>query len=127
MQIYRQTPISGEVVDLIDPANRQWLEIRINDPLDHAISGHVKDSDGNPVEGAFVWAFNDNFGTWGAMSDRQGAFSIIGLDGLGKDIVDINVKGTSPSQRFETQIPGIPLHTDNLSIIVENHLVSVKN
>jgi protocatechuate 3,4-dioxygenase beta subunit len=120
MQIYTQTPVSSEVVDLTDPANRRGLEIRIHDPLDYTISGHVKDSDGHPVAGAFVSTFNHEGTTWGAMSDRQGAFSIIGLDGYGKDSVDINVKGTSPSRRFPTRIPDIPLHTNDLSIIVNN-------
>lgn len=120
LKLYRQRPVNGENVDLADIANRQGLEICINNPLDYTISGHVKDSDGNSVKESFVWVCNENFGTWGAYSDQQGAFRIIGLDGLGKDVFDINVKGkTLQGERFTIKIPDVRLHTDNLSFIVQ--------
>jgi len=117
---YRQRPLNAMNVNLADAANSQGLEIRINNPLDYTISGHVHDSEGNPVADAFVWTLNENSGTWGAYSDKEGAFSIIGLDGLGKDVFDVSVKGKTPQgESFNMEIPGVRLHTDSLSFIVQ--------
>ena len=117
-QVYRQTPIRGKYVDLSEPAVRQGLEICINDPLDYKISGHIKDAAGNPFEGTFV-SITNGINIWGAYADGQGAFSIIGLDGLGKDVFDITAEGkTSLGDEFEINIPDVRLHTNDLSIVV---------
>jgi len=119
-KLHRQRPLNAKNANLADAANRQGLEIHINNPLDYTISGHVHDSDGKPVADAFVWTLNENSGTWGAYSDKEGAFSIIGLDGLGKDVFDVSVKGkTSQGESFNMKIPGVRLHTDSLSFIVQ--------
>lgn len=62
-RLYRQRPLSSERVDLANAANREGLEIVANDPLDYTISGHVRDSEGEPVTDAFVWTINENSGT----------------------------------------------------------------
>jgi hypothetical protein len=117
---YRQRPLNGESLDFSDEAYRLGLDIRINDPLDYTISGHVRDNEGKPVAGAFIWTISEDFGTWGALSDKEGAFSIIGLDGLGKDVFSVSLQGrTSQGKNFKIEIPDVRLHADNLSFIVQ--------
>jgi hypothetical protein len=117
----RQRPLNGDSVDFTDQANRLGLDIRINDPLDYTISGHVRDSEDKPVAGAFIWTTGDKSGTWGALSDKEGAFSIIGLDGLGKDVFSVSLQGrTSQGKNFKMEIPDVRLHADNLSFIVQS-------
>lgn len=116
-QVYRQIPVRGARIDLSEPTARQGLEICINNPLEYKISGHIKDAAGNPVKDAFVSVTNE---ICGAYVDELGAFSIIGLDGLGKDVFDITVEGkTLLGDKFETQIPDVRLHTDDLAIVVK--------
>jgi hypothetical protein len=117
---YRQRPLNGENVDFTNEAHRLGLDIRINDPLDYTISGHVRDSEDKPVTGAYIWTIGDNSGMWGALSDKEGAFRIIGLDGLGKDIFSVSLQGrTSQGKNFKMEIPDVRLHADNLSFIVQ--------
>jgi hypothetical protein len=116
----RQRPLNGESVDFSDEANRLGLDVRINDPLNYTISGHVRDSEGKPIADAFIWTIGDNSGMWGALSDKEGAFSIIGLDGLGKDVFNVSLQGrTSQGKNFKMEIPDVRLHADNLSFIVQ--------
>jgi hypothetical protein len=116
----RQRPLNDDSVDFSDQANRLGLDIRINDPLDYTISGHVRDNEGKPVANAYIWTIGDNSDTWGALSDKKGAFSIIGLDGLGKDVFSVSLQGrTSQGKNFKMEIPDVRLHADNLSFIVQ--------
>ena len=116
----RQRPLNGESVDFSNQANRLGLDIRINDPLDYTISGHVHDSEGKPVANAYIWTIGDNSGMWGALSDKGEAFSIIGLDGLGKDVFSVSLQGRTPQgKNFKMEIPDVRLHADNLSFIVQ--------
>lgn len=119
-KMYRQRPLNGDSVDFSDAANRRGLDIRINDPLNYTISGHVRDSDGKPVADAFIWTVGERSGMWGAYSDKEGAFSIIGLDGLGKDVFNVSLQGrTFQGKNFEMEIPDVRLHADSLSFIVQ--------
>jgi len=116
----RQRPLNGDSVDFYDQTNRLGLDIRINDPLEYTISGHVRDSEDKPVANVYIWTIGDRSGMWGALSDKEGAFSIIGLDGLGKDVFSVNLRGiTSQGKHFEMEIPDVRLHADNLSFIVQ--------
>jgi hypothetical protein len=120
MRFYRQKPVNGDRVDFSVESNRHGQKIRINDPQDFAVSGNVKDSEGNPLTKAYVWAYNEKTGTWGTYTDQHGAFSIIGLDGLGKDVFDIGIKGKIPSGKSYTMvIPGVRVGTEGLAVIFE--------
>ena len=117
---YRQRPLNSESVDFSDEANRLGLDIRINDPLDYTISGHVHDSESKPVANAYIWTIGYNSGMWGALSDKEGAFSIIGLDGLGKDVFSVSLQGrTSQGKDFRMEIPDVRLHANNLLFTVQ--------
>lgn len=119
-KLYYQRPLNGDSADFSDAANRRGLDIRINDPLNYTISGHVHDSEGKPVADAFVWTVGGNNSVWGAYSDQEGAFSIIGLDGSGKDVFNVSLQGrTSQGKNFKMEIPDVRLHADNLSFIVQ--------
>jgi protocatechuate 3,4-dioxygenase beta subunit len=116
----RQRPLNGDSFNFSDQDNRLGLDIRINDPLDYTISGHVRDSEGKPVADAFIWTISEDHNIWGACSDKEGAFSIIGLDGLGKDVFSVNLQGrTSQGKSFKMEITDVRLHADGLSFIVQ--------
>ncbi len=116
----RQRPLNGESVGFSDEANRLGLDVRINDPLNYTISGHVRDSEGKPIADAFIWTIGDNSGMWGALSDKEGAFSIIGLDGSGKDVFNVSLQGrTTQGKDFKMEIPDVRLYADNLSFVVQ--------
>ncbi len=112
---FHQQPVNGEVFDLAAAANRTNLEIRIHPPQDYAISGHVYDGQGKPIRGMYVSTHNPLGVQWYAYSDDQGAFCLEGLDGLGKDTVDIHFPAPSGGVITRT---GVPLHTKDLTITV---------
>ena len=119
-KLYRQRPLNRDSVDFSDAANRRGLDIRINDRLNYTVSGHIRDSDGKPITDAFIWTMGENSGTWGAYSDQEGAFSIIGLDGLGKDVFDVSLQGRTPQGKsFKMEMPDVRLHADSLSFVVQ--------
>ena len=81
---------------------------------------YVRDSDGNPVTDSYIWTCNENSCTWSTSCNRDGAFTIIGLDGFGKDVFTVNITGkTSNGESFRMEMPGVRLHADDLSFVVQ--------
>jgi protocatechuate 3,4-dioxygenase beta subunit len=79
-----QVPVRGQLLDVKPGARVEGFEIRVNPPEDYAVSGHVRDASGKPVCGLFVGTWGDPHGRcWWTLTDRQGAYRIDGLDGIG--------------------------------------------
>lgn len=80
----QQIPVQGQLLDVKPGARVEGFEIRVNPPEGYAISGHVRDASGNPVCGLFAGTWGDPHGRcWWTLTDRQGAYRIDGLDGIG--------------------------------------------
>jgi hypothetical protein len=116
----RQQPVNSEVFDLTRPENRADLEIRIYPPGDYAISGHIHDAQGHPVPRVFVDTHSIPHGLhWYTFSDEKGVFRLEGLDGLGKDPIDVHFRGaTQTSGGFQFTKTTIALHTTDLKVVV---------
>ncbi|MBN1510554.1 MAG: hypothetical protein JXB13_00935 [Phycisphaerae bacterium] len=109
---YRQIPIRGSTLDVKPGERVENFEIVLNPPEDFTVSGHVRDAKGNPVRGLFVWIGKGHEHPWWDSTDAEGAYHILGLDGIGETSFKIRFGYGGPA------IPDVPLNAANVDIAI---------
>jgi hypothetical protein len=109
---YRQVPVRGDALEVKPGERVEDFEIVLNPPEDFAVSGHARDAKGNPVRGLFVWIGKGHEHPWWDSTDAEGAYHILGLDGIGETAFKIRFGYDGPA------IPDVPLNAANVDIVI---------
>ncbi len=125
--IYRSVPSADRNMEQI-PINQQFLDVHpgerienlvfvMNPPEDYVLAGHVTDAAGNPLPGIVVETFIPHGRHWWIRTDKDGAYYLDGLDGMGRPSFQLYFNGINGTQ-YNLAIPDIPLNTKDTVFIV---------
>ncbi len=94
-------------------------EVRVLPPDSHTISGTVVDGEGKPLPGVVVDSFIPHDRHWWTRTDEQGRFTLLSLNGIGRDPLDVYFNQTGlPAGGYKVVIRDVPIGTDDLKLVV---------
>lgn len=109
---YYQVPVRGSVLEVKPGERVENFEIVLNPPEEHAVSGHVRDTAGNPMRGVFVHTSRPHGYPWWAMTDAEGSYRIVGLDGTGETSFHIHFGYEG------LVIPNVPMNATDVDVVM---------
>ncbi len=107
-----QVPVRGSALEVKPGQRVEGFEICVNPAEDFVVSGHVRDTSGEPVCGMWVSTFKPHGSHWGAMTDAEGAYRIVGLDGTGETSFQIHFGYEG------LVIPDVPLNATEVDVVM---------
>ncbi len=101
LKVYQPSPTGGDrcwqqmalnqKLALTTGTSARNLDVRILPPNAHFISGVVQDGQGKPLSGIPVGTYIPHDRSWWTRTDAQGRFMLRSLNGIGRDLLDVNV------------------------------------
>ena len=110
---FQQNPVNRRRLDLASGRAPESLELVVRPADDFAIAGRVTDAAGRPLEHVWVDTYIPSGSHWTDWTDKQGAFRLRGLDGIGTTTFSVGFNASG-----DWVLRNVPLNATNLHLTV---------
>lgn len=110
---FQQYPVNRRRLDLASGRAPESLELVVRPADAFAIAGRVTDAAGRPLEHVWVDTYIPSGSHWSDWTDKQGAFRLRGLDGIGTSTFAVGFKASG-----DWVLRDVPLNATNVYLKV---------
>ena len=110
---FYQYPVNRRRLDLASGNSPESIELVVRPADDFAIAGRVTDAAGRPLEHVWVDTYIPSGSHWTDWTDKQGAFRLRGLDGIGTTTFSVGFNASG-----DWVLRDVPLNATNVHLIV---------
>lgn len=115
---FQQNPVNRRRLDLASGSPPESIELVVRSADDYAIAGRVVDATGRPLERVWVDSYIPSGPHWSCWTDKQGAYRLRGLDGMGLSTFAVGFQTSRAGRAFDWVIHDVPLNATNMQLTV---------